>query len=141
VLLVQHLFRALRYPLGRDRPGELGVGTKGALEYFQRKYGLNPDGYPNAATLALMAAVQSSQHASRRPSPIELVPTVIAPGARVGSPSLARPKDLVVRLLGPHVPFLAVGLVSAVVLALLALAARTGRLDDPEGHDLRWVRR
>ncbi len=100
---VQRLFHVLGYPLGRERAGTFGVRTKGALSYFQHKYGLPITGYPDARTVAEMQAVAASLSA--------------APAS--GRPP---PRDLVDRLLG-GVPPMGLGLACALGLALLALAA------------------
>jgi peptidoglycan hydrolase-like protein with peptidoglycan-binding domain len=105
VLEVQHLFQQLGYPLGNKPLGGLGVRTRGAISYFQRKYGLPATGYPDPRTIAKMQAVARSLRAS--------------PGVRESSPH-----DLVERTLGDHLPILAIAIVLAVVLALLALSAR-----------------
>jgi cellulose synthase (UDP-forming) len=100
---VQRLFHVLGYPLGREHAGTFGVRTRGALSYFQRKYGLPVTGYPDTRTVAQMQAVAASLSAapeSDRPPP----------------------RDLVDRLLG-GVPPLGLGLACALGLALLALVA------------------
>jgi cellulose synthase (UDP-forming) len=105
VLSVQRLFRVLGYPLGRERAGELGVRTRGALSYFQRKYSLPVTGYPDARTVTAMEVVAASLSVA---------------------PASARPppqRDLIDRLMG-GVPILGLGLVCALGLALLALATR-----------------
>jgi hypothetical protein len=105
VLSVQRLFHVLGYPLGRERAGKFGVRTRGALSYFQRKYGLPVTGHPDARTVAEMEAVAASltpAPASARPPP---------------------PRDLIDRLMG-GVPIMGLGLVCALGLALLALATR-----------------
>lgn len=104
VLSVQQLFHVLGYPLGRERSGTFGVRTRGALSYFQRKYGLPITGYPDARTVAEMCAVAASL-------------TAAPAGAR------ARERDLVDRLLG-GTPIMGLGLACALGLALLALAGR-----------------
>jgi len=106
VLEVQRLFRVLGYPLGHERGGSFGVRTRGALSYFQRKYGLPITGYPDARTVAEMRAVATSLRADP---------------ARDRPP----PRDLVDRVLG-GVPILGLGLACALGLALLALVARGG---------------
>jgi Putative peptidoglycan binding domain len=102
VLQVQGLFHVLGYPLGHERAGELGVHTRGAVSYFQHKYGLPVTGYPDPRTIAEMHAVAASLRAA----------PASAPGPR---------RDLVSRLL-PGVPVLALGLTCALGLVLLALA-------------------
>jgi hypothetical protein len=102
---VQRLLHELGYPLGKEHIGHLGVRTRGALTYFQRKYRLPITGYPSAATLARMRAVA-----------VSLRPRPRAPQAA--------PRDLVERFLGSDAPILTVGVVLAVLLALLALSAR-----------------
>jgi Putative peptidoglycan binding domain len=104
VVEAQRLFHELGYPLGKERTGHLGVRTRGALFYFQRKYRLPLTGYPSAATLARMRAVVASLRAPPR------VP--------------AASRDQVERFLGSNAPILTVGIALAVLLALLALSAR-----------------
>ena len=103
VVTVQRLFHVLGYPLGRERTGTLGVHTKGALSYFQRKYRLPVTGYPNERTVAEMQAVAASL-------------TAAPAGARAQ-------RDLVDKLLG-GVPIVPLGLACALGLSLLALTAR-----------------
>ncbi len=105
VLEVQHLFQDLGYPLGNRPLGGFGVRTKGALSYFQHKYGLPVTGYPNARTIAKMQAVVASLRGS----------------AGVREPP---PHDLVERVFGNHLPILGIAIALAVVLALLALSTR-----------------
>jgi peptidoglycan hydrolase-like protein with peptidoglycan-binding domain len=108
---VQHLFQQLGYPLGDKPLGGLGVRTRGALSYFQRKYGLPVTGYPDALTIAKMQAVAKSlqgSHAKREPPP----------------------RDLVERVLGNGLPILAIAIAPAVLLALLALSARNRTSQD-----------
>jgi hypothetical protein len=105
VLEVQHLFQDLGYPLGDKPLGGLGVRTRGALSYFQRKYGLPVTGYPNARTIAKMQAVAASLRSK--------------PGLREPPPH-----DLVERVLGNKLPILAIAIAIAVAIALLALSAR-----------------
>jgi peptidoglycan hydrolase-like protein with peptidoglycan-binding domain len=126
VLRAQRLFRELHYPLGRDRPGDLGVGTRGALEYFQRKYGLSASGYPNATTLTLMEGVEASLRApsSSAPGPTAPISAIAVPSGRASYPASAQPRDLVERLLGEHLPLLAIAIALASLLSLLALSAR-----------------
>ncbi len=107
VVEAQRLLHELGYPLGKERTGRLGVRTRGALSYFQRKYRLPITGYPSVATLARMRAVA----ASLRPRPRPRAPQ-------------AAPRDLVERFLGSDAPILTVGVALAVLLALLALSAR-----------------
>jgi peptidoglycan hydrolase-like protein with peptidoglycan-binding domain len=104
VSTVQRLFHVLGYPLGHERGGSFGVRTKGALSYFQRKYGLPINGYPDQRTVAEMQAVAAS---------------LTAAPASDGPP----PRDLIDRLLG-GVPIMGLGLACASGLALLAFAAR-----------------
>lgn len=106
VLTVQQLFHVLGYPLGRERSGAFGVRTRGALSYFQRKYGLPITGYPDARTVAKMRTVAAALRTPR------------AGGDR---PPPQQQRDLVDRLLG-GVPIMALGLAVALGLALLALA-------------------
>ncbi|HST54681.1 MAG TPA: peptidoglycan-binding domain-containing protein [Solirubrobacteraceae bacterium] len=102
---MQSLFRELGYPLGSDRAGVLGVRTRGAVSYFQRKYALPVSGYPNRATVAKMRAVAGVVTAAPRPA------------ARVRAP-----RDRVSRVLG-GVPVTTVAIALAALLALLALTA------------------
>jgi hypothetical protein len=104
VRTVQRLFHVLGYPLGRERAGRFGVRTKGALSYFQRKYGLPVTGYPDPRTVAQMQAVAAVLRAA---------PSRNAPP----------PRDEVERLLG-GVPIMGLGLACALGLGLLALTAR-----------------
>jgi peptidoglycan hydrolase-like protein with peptidoglycan-binding domain len=108
VLAIQRLFAVLGYPLGRERSGTFGVGTKGALSYFQRKYGLPITGYPDPRTVERMQTVAAALS--------------VAPAG-----SSAPPRDLIDRLLG-GVPIMGLGLACALGLALLALTARGGDL-------------
>ena len=85
-------------------PGGLGVRTRGALSYFQRKYRLPINGHPDARTIAKMQAVVASLHGH----------SAVAP-----SP----PRDLVERVLGDNVPIFTIGIALAAILALLALSA------------------
>jgi Putative peptidoglycan binding domain len=126
VLLAQRLFRTLGYPLGRDRPGELGVATTGALRFFQRKYGLTVSGYPTAQTLARMAAVEASLHgaSSAAPAAVAVTPAPAVPARRGPYSKQAPPRDLIERLLGDDLPFLGIAVVLASLLAALALSAR-----------------
>jgi peptidoglycan hydrolase-like protein with peptidoglycan-binding domain len=103
VVTVQRLFHVLGYPLGHERAGRLGVRTKGALSYFQHKYGLPVTGYPDARTVAEMQAVAASLAAAPA-------------GARAQ-------RDLIDRLLG-GVPIVPLGLACALGLSLLALTVR-----------------
>ncbi|MGO9488989.1 MAG: peptidoglycan-binding domain-containing protein [Solirubrobacteraceae bacterium] len=126
VLLAQRLFRQLGYPLGSDRPGELGVATRGALQYFQRKYGLAATGYPDAGTLSMMASVEASLRAPSygSPAPAAPVSAVTPPAGRGADAAQAQPRDLVERVLGTRLPLLAVALALAGLLSLLALSGR-----------------
>jgi hypothetical protein len=103
IAAVQRLFDVLGYPLGHERRGLLGVRTRGAISYFQHKYGLPVSGRPDPRTIAAMRAVAASL---RPPRP--------AAGGRA--------HDLLERLL-PGVPVLGLGIGCALTLALLALAA------------------
>jgi peptidoglycan hydrolase-like protein with peptidoglycan-binding domain len=111
VLEVQHLFQQLGYPLGDKPLGGLGVRTRGAISYFQRKYGLPVTGYPNARTITKMQAVAASLRSNH--------------GVKE-----APPHDLVERVLGDHLPIFTIAIAIAVVLALLALSARQGSPQD-----------
>lgn len=103
----QRLFGQLGYPLGSMPLGGLGPRTKGALRYFQNKYGLPVTGLPDARTLLLMHKVAASL---RMPTP--------------GVTHAAKRHDAVEGLLGDHVPILAIAVCLAAVLALLALTGR-----------------
>jgi peptidoglycan hydrolase-like protein with peptidoglycan-binding domain len=105
VLEVQHLFTKLGYPLGSKALGGFGPRTKGALSYFQHKYGLPVTGLPDPKTLALMRSVAAS---------------LSGPSGHPQAP----PKDLVDRIFGDHLPLLALAVALAAVLALLALNTR-----------------
>lgn len=111
VLEAQSLFHELGYPVGGDRRGELGVRTRGALSYFQHKYGLPVTGYPDARTLAEMQAVAASLR---------------------GSPNVAgsTPHDAVEGVLGANPPVLVIAVALAAIVALLALSARRRAAQD-----------
>jgi hypothetical protein len=104
VLKVQLLFGELGYPLGRERAGHFGVRTRGALTYFQRKYGLPVTGYPDRRTVLAMQSLASS--------------------LRGAAAAQAPPHDIVERSVGDHVPILTIAVALACVLALLALVAQ-----------------
>jgi peptidoglycan hydrolase-like protein with peptidoglycan-binding domain len=106
VLEVQHLFTKLGYPLGSKALGGFGPRTKGALSYFQRKYGLPITGLPDPKTVALMRRVAASLSGAS------------------GHGAQAPPKDLVDRIFGDHLPLLALAVALAAILALLALNTR-----------------
>lgn len=106
VLEVQHLFTKLGYPLGSKALGGFGPRTKGALSYFQRKYGLPVTGLPDPRTLTLMRSVAAS---------------LSGPSGHGAQPP---PKDLVDRIFGDHLPLLALAVALAAILALLALNTR-----------------
>lgn len=106
VLEVQRLFIKLGYPLGPKALGGFGPRTKGALSYFQRKYGLPVTGLADPRTIALMRKVAAS----------------LSAGTAGGSQ--APPKDLVERVFGDHLPLLGLAVGLAALLALLALSAR-----------------
>jgi peptidoglycan hydrolase-like protein with peptidoglycan-binding domain len=108
VIEVQRLFEQLGYPLGPLPLGGLGPRTKGALRYFQRKYGLPVTGLADPHTIVLMRTVAASL---RGP----------APGA---SSRASQTHDVVEDVLGNHVPILAIAVGLAALLALLALSAR-----------------
>jgi peptidoglycan hydrolase-like protein with peptidoglycan-binding domain len=107
VLQVQRLFRQLGYPLGSLPLGGFGVRTRGAISYFQHKYGLPVTGYPDTRTLAAMRGVAASLH-----------------GASSAPP--APPHDAIERTLGNGLPVLTIAVALAAVLALLALSSRGG---------------
>ena len=106
VLEVQHLFATLGYPLGSKALGGFGPRTKGALSYFQHKYGLPVTGLPDPKTLALMRSVAASLRSTG------------------SSATQSPPEDLVERLFGDHLPLLALAVALAALLALLAFNAR-----------------
>jgi hypothetical protein len=105
IIEVQRLFHELGYPLGTKPLGGLGVRTRGALYYFQRKYGLPVTGYPDARTIAEMQSVAASLRGS-------------------SAVAQAPPHDLVERVLGDDLPILTIAIALAAVLCLLALSAR-----------------
>lgn len=111
IIEAQRLFYELGYPLGTAAPGGLGVRTRGALSYFQRKYGLPITGHPDARTIAKMRAVAVSL---RGRSAVAQAP----------------PRDLVERILGDGVPIFAIGIALAIVLALLALSTQRDSAQD-----------
>jgi peptidoglycan hydrolase-like protein with peptidoglycan-binding domain len=111
VLEVQHLLGELGYPLGKLPLGGLGVRTKGAISYFQRKYALPVTGYPDPMTIVAMRSVAASLRA--------------APAT-----DQAPPHDLVERTLGEGAPILTIAIVLAGVLALLALSTRRRSAQD-----------
>ncbi len=108
VVEAQRLFGQLGYPLGSRPLGGFGPRTKGALRYFQRKYGLAVTGLPDARTLLLMRTVAAS--------------------LRGASPSsvthASQPHDAVEGILGGDVPILAIAVCLAALLAVLALTSR-----------------
>lgn len=108
VVEVQQLFHALGYPLGYERTGTFGVRTRGAVSYFQRKYGLPVTGYPDARTIARMRSAVASLRSE---------------DARDSTPR-SHPHDLVERTFGGGVPFLALAIGLAVALSLLALSTK-----------------
>jgi peptidoglycan hydrolase-like protein with peptidoglycan-binding domain len=111
VLETQHLLVALGYPLGNLPLGGLGPRTRGAIEYFQRKYGLPVTGTPDPGTIARMKGVVASLRG-------------------VAGPRQAQPHDLVEETVGDRVPILTIAVGLALVLALLALSARRWRRQD-----------
>ncbi len=108
VIEAQRLFGQLGYPLGSRPLGGFGPRTKGALRYFQRKYGLHVTGFPDPGTLLLMRTVAASL---RGPA---------APPATHASP----PHDAVEGVLGGNVPILVIAVVLAALLGVLAVTAR-----------------
>jgi hypothetical protein len=104
VLEAQRLFRVLGYPLRGEQPGIYGVSTRGAVSYFQRKYGLPVSGELDTATLAAMRRAAAALRAT-----------------------VSQPRDLVQRTFGEHVPLFAIALAMALLLAGLALRDRFGR--------------
>ncbi len=108
VLEAQRLFGELGYPLGSRPLGGFGPRTKGALRYFQRKYGLPVTGLPDARTLLLMHTVAASLKGS--------------PSA--GGTRASQPHDAVEGVLGGDVPVLAIAVCLAALLGVLALTAR-----------------
>jgi peptidoglycan hydrolase-like protein with peptidoglycan-binding domain len=111
VLETQRLLVALGYPLGTLPLGGLGPRTRGAIEYFQRKYGLPVTGRPDPWTIAAMKGVVASLRG-------------------VGATPQSQPHDLVEETIGDGVPILTIAVVLALVLALLALSSRRGRGQD-----------
>ncbi len=118
MLEARHLLNVLGYPLGEPAARGLGVRTRGAISYFQRKYALRVTGYPDRTTLASMRRVA----ASLRPA-----------HARQQAP----PRDLVERTLGEGTPILTIALALALVLGLLALSAGRRRAQDSPSADER----
>ncbi len=117
VLESQRLLNELGYPLGKLPLGGLGVRTRGAISYFQRKYALPVTGYPDAVTLVAMRSVAKALRA--------------APATEQ-----AAPHDLVERTLGDGAPILTIAVVLAAVLGLLALSARRrSAQDSPTAED------
>jgi len=116
VLEVQRLFRVLGYPLGSKAPGGLGVRTRGAISYFQHKYGLPVTGYPDARTIAVMRTVAAALRSST---------------------SLAEtsPHDLVERTLGDHTPIFPIAAALTILLAALALTPRLRSSQDSRSTD------
>jgi peptidoglycan hydrolase-like protein with peptidoglycan-binding domain len=111
VLETQHLLIGLGYPLGSSKLGGLGPRTRGAIEYFQRKYRLAVTGRPDPRTIAAMKGVLAS---------LRGVP---------GKPQ-AQPEDLVEEAIGSRVPILTIAVLLALVLALLALSSRSEARQD-----------
>jgi peptidoglycan hydrolase-like protein with peptidoglycan-binding domain len=107
VVEVQRLFEVLGYPLGSKTLGGLGPRTRGALRYFQHKYGLPVTGLPDTRTVFLMRSVA----ASLRSAPASTSPS-------------ATPHDSVEGLIGRHLPILLIAVGLAALLALLALSGR-----------------
>ncbi len=118
VVEAQRLLGELGYPIGDLPRGGLGVRTRGAISYFQRKYGLPVDGLPDPWTLAAMRGVVASLRG-------------------VAAPAQSQPHDLVERTIGDGVPVLTVAVALAVVLALLALLGprRRRRQDSAKTDD------
>ncbi|MHB8532302.1 MAG: peptidoglycan-binding domain-containing protein [Solirubrobacteraceae bacterium] len=108
VLEVQHLFQQLGYPLGALPLGGFGPRTRGALRYFQHKYGLPVTGLPDVGTLRMMQSVAASLRAS---------------GA-TGRGAAAAPRDRVGRTRGKGLPILGLAVVFAALMGLLAVSAR-----------------
>jgi hypothetical protein len=104
VVKVQLLFGVLGYPLGGEPSGRFGARTRGALSYFQRKYGLPVTGYPDARTVLAMESVASS--------------------LRGAAAAQAPPHDIVERTVGNGVPILPIAIALACLLALVALIAQ-----------------
>jgi peptidoglycan hydrolase-like protein with peptidoglycan-binding domain len=108
VIEAQRLFEQLGYPLGPMALGGFGPRTRGALRYFQHKYGLPVTGLPDPHTLLVMGTVAASL---KGPS---------ASSAAHASP----PHDAVEGVLGGDVPILAIAVCLAALLGVLALTAR-----------------
>jgi len=111
VLQVQRLFHELGYPLGSERAGVLGIRTRGALSYFQRKYALSVTGYPDPRTITLMRTVAASLRGQ---------PSARAP----------QPRDLVERVLGARVPILTIAAALVALICALALSVRADSAQD-----------
>lgn len=120
VLEAQRLFHVLGYPLGSEPAGAFGVRTRGALTYFQRKYGLPVSGYPDARTLARMRAVAASLRGT---------------GSAGSADSSSTQHDLVERVLGEHLPIFGIAVALAALLCLLALGQRRSRQDSATAED------
>ena len=118
MLRTQHLLIGLGYPLGSGPLGGFGPRTRGAIEYFQRKYHLPVTGLPDPWTLAAMRGVLASlRGVSSTPQP--------------------QPSDLVEPAIGGGVPVLTIAVVLALVLALLALSSlRGGAQDSAPAEDM-----
>ena len=72
------------------------------------------------ATLAQMEAVETSLRAAPASAPIALAPAVLAPTRGTYS-AQALPRDLIERLLGDELPFLAIAIALSGLLALRSL--------------------
>jgi peptidoglycan hydrolase-like protein with peptidoglycan-binding domain len=108
VIEAQRLFGQLGYPLGSRPPGGFGPRTKGALRYFQHKYGLPVTGLPDGRTLLLMRTVAASLR---------------GPAASSVAHS-SQPHDAVEGILGGDLPILAIAVCLAALLGVLALTSR-----------------
>ena len=123
VLRTQHLLIGLGYPLGSGPLGGFGPRTRGAIEYFQRKYRLPVSGLPDPATVAAMSRVLASLRGVS------------------GAPQ-DQPSDLVEEAIGEQPPLLTIAIVLALALALLALSpARAPSGLGGGGHGPRGLRR
>ena len=111
VVEAQRLLGELGYPIGNLPLGGLGVRTRGAISYFQRKYGLPVTGLPDPWTIAAMRGVVASLRG-------------------VTGPAQSQPRDLVERTVGDGIPILTVAVALAVVLALLAVSSHRRRDHD-----------
>ena len=111
MLEVQHLFQQLGYPLGAKALGGFGPRTKGAIRFFQHKYGLPVTGLPDPKTVLLMRTIAASLRGETS-------------GGHPAAASKPAPHDLVEELFGDRLPLLALAVGLAALLAGLALSSR-----------------